>query len=138
MHPHAISFVTLVVPDLEAALNFYVGVLDFRISRRFDQTRWVSLDIDESRGGLGLIEPPKNRRADGLVYLDLFVADLDRYWSVIRHKVSVASAPQLMQWGSYKAVIHDVFGNHIGFVQAAHCSEAVTNASASAARARGE
>ncbi len=134
MQPHAISFVTLVVPDLEAALVFYTGVLGFHVSRRFEPTRWVSLRLDESGGGLGLIQPPAGARAEGLVLLDLWVQDLDQYWQVIGNKVNIVHAPQVMPWGSYKAVIHDPFGNQIGFVQAAHSCETSTNESSDKSR----
>ena len=127
MPPHAICFLTLVVPDLDAALEFYTSVLGFHVSRRYEPTRWVSLQLDESGGGLGLMQSATGANA-GSVCLDLWVRDLDRYWQAIGEKVNIVHAPQAMPWGSYKAVIHDPFGHQLGFVQAAHSCETATNA----------
>lgn len=119
MKPERLCFVTLPVSDLEAAIGFYTEVLGFSVSRRYPATRWVSLDIDETAGGgLGLMETPTAPPPEATVRLDLFVRDLDALWLKLDGRVTVEHAPRRMPWGSYKAVIRDPFGTHLGLVQA--------------------
>ena len=113
-----VCFVTLEVTSLADAESFYVGILGFGVTRRFDPTRWLSLSVDEGQGGgFGLIEADRSHPFASAGTVDFFVSDLDALWRKIGDKVTVVSPPERTAWGSYKAVVKDPFGNRLGFVE---------------------
>ncbi|PCI41231.1 MAG: hypothetical protein COB46_04320 [Rhodospirillaceae bacterium] len=118
MNAYKLCFVTLSVSDLRAAEQFYVNILGFKVSRRYAPTNWISLDIDESGGGLGLVEISNDEDRPSSARVDIFVRGLDQLWTTIESKVTIVSPPCHTPWGSYKAVIQDPFANTLGLVEA--------------------
>lgn len=116
MNNFKLCFVTLSVNRLAEAERFYVDVLGFHVTRRYEATRWISLSVDEIGGGFGLIESDSGRPPPDST-VDFFVTGLDGYWQGIKEKVEILSPPIRTPWGSYKAVIRDPFGNRLGFVE---------------------
>ncbi|XOV80932.1 MAG: VOC family protein [Aestuariibacter sp.] len=116
----SLCFVTIPVSCLKNARAFYTDILGMGISREYPPTNWMSVDLDESDNGsgLGLVEVEGYVADDkNLVRVDFFVDDLDSYWDSISEHVNCLSAPENTPWGSYKAIIIDPFGHHIGLVQ---------------------
>lgn len=116
-HDTTLCFCTLAVPDLLAAEAFYVETLGLRVSRRYPETVWISLDVDEHRGaGFGLIEDRTMARPSTKTMIDLLVDDLDETFKGLASRVEVIEPPVRTGWGSYKATIQDPFGNRLGLV----------------------
>lgn len=114
-----VCFVTITVPDLIEAEAFYTEILGFSVTRRYAPTKWLSLSVDERSGpGFGLIENRETKRPVTDM-VDFWVNDLISLFEAIRHAVKVVEEPQIVPWGSFKAVIEDPFGNQIGLVQRA-------------------
>lgn len=114
----SLCFVTLAVPDLGRAERFYVDELGFKVTRRYEPTRWLSLSVDEQNGpGLGLMEDPATVQSPSPDRVDLWVRDLVAFVNGLSNDVQVIHPPRVMPWGSFKAEIKDCFGRRLGLVQ---------------------
>ena len=115
-----ISAITLVVPDYEAGLAFYVGQLGFRLVEDVDQgrKRWVT--VEPPGGGTRLVlaraEGEAQRaaignQAGGRVFLFLQTDDFARdHAAMLAAGVTFEEAPRHEPYGSV-AVWRDPFGN---------------------------
>jgi catechol 2,3-dioxygenase-like lactoylglutathione lyase family enzyme len=115
-----ISAITLVVPDYEAGLAFYVGQLGFRLVEDVDQgrKRWVT--VEPPGGGTRLVlaraEGEAQRaaignQAGGRVFLFLQTDDFARdHVAMLAAGVTFEEAPRHEPYGSV-AVWRDPFGN---------------------------
>jgi catechol 2,3-dioxygenase-like lactoylglutathione lyase family enzyme len=114
--------VTLVVPDYQAALDFYVGKLGFRVIEDVDQghKRWIRIATPGDAGGLSLVlgraEDDRQRAAigdqtGGRVFLFLETDDFARdHAAMLAAGVGFEEAPRRESYGTV-AVWHDPFGN---------------------------
>lgn len=101
--------------DIERTKNFYESVLGFSTASTADST------ITVSKYGARLIFTNRDLwRTDpifsGTIYLT--VADVDRYFSAIKDKTSVAWLLQDMPYGSREFAVTDCNGYLIAFQQA--------------------
>lgn len=115
-----ISAVALVVPDYDAAIAFYVGVMGFRLTADVDQgaKRWVT--VQPSGGGAHLVlaqaEGAAQRaaiggQAGGRVFLFLETEDFARdHAALLAAGVAFEEAPRHESYGTV-AVWRDPFGN---------------------------
>ena len=115
-----ISAITLVVPDYEAGLAFYVGQLGFRLVEDVDQgrKRWVT--VEPPGGGTRLVlaraegeaqRAAIGKQAGGRVFLFLETDDFARdHAAMLAAGVTFEEAPRHEPYGSV-AVWRDPFGN---------------------------
>jgi catechol 2,3-dioxygenase-like lactoylglutathione lyase family enzyme len=102
-----IGAVSLIVPDYDAAIAFYVGVLGFRLAEDVDQgrKRWVT--VEPPGGGTRLVLA----QADGRVWLFLQSDNFTRDHAAMQAAgVVFEEAPRHEAYGSV-AVWRDPFGN---------------------------
>lgn len=115
-----ISALALVVPDYDAAIAFYTGVMGFRLVQDIDQgrKRWVT--VEPPGGGVRLVlaqaEGPAQaaaigHQAGGRVFLFLTTDDFDRDHARMQTAgVVFEEAPRDEPYGRV-AVWRDPFGN---------------------------
>lgn len=115
-----ISAVALVVPDYDAAIAFYVGVMGFRLTADIDQgsKRWVT--VQPPGGGVQLVlaraEGAAQRAAIGMqaggrVFLFLQTDDFARDHAMMTAAgVTFEEPPRVESYGTV-AVWRDPFGN---------------------------
>jgi len=120
--------VTLVVPDYQAALDFYVGKLGFEVIEDVDQglKRWIRIAPPGVACGLSLVlgraEDDRQRRAigdqtGGRVFLFLETDDFARdHEAMIAAGVSFDEAPRDESYGTV-AVWRDPFGNRWDLIE---------------------
>jgi catechol 2,3-dioxygenase-like lactoylglutathione lyase family enzyme len=118
--PARISAIALVVPNYDAAIAFYVGVLGFRLTDDIDQghKRWVTVEPPD--GGTRLVlaraEGPEQtaaigNQAGGRVFLFLQTDDFARdHAAMLAAGVTFEESPRHEPYGSV-AVWRDPFGN---------------------------
>jgi catechol 2,3-dioxygenase-like lactoylglutathione lyase family enzyme len=118
--PARISALALVVPDYDAAIAFYVGVLGFRLIEDIDQghKRWVT--VEPTGGGTRLVlaraEGPDQRaaignQAGGRVFLFLTTDNFARdHAAMTAAGVRFEENPRHEPYGTV-AVWRDPFGN---------------------------
>lgn len=113
-----LCFVTMAVPDLDQAERFYVDTLGFRVTRRYEPTRWISLSVDEGAGpGLGLMEDRAASAPSTSDVVEFWVSNLTALVDSLPPEVRIVLPPQVVPWGSFKAEIEDCFGRRLGLVQ---------------------
>ena len=115
-----ISAVALVVPDYDAAIVFYVGVMGFRLTADVDQgaKRWVT--VQPPGGGVQLVLARAEgsaqlaaigAQAGGRVFLFLETEDFARdHAAMLAAGVAFEEAPRHESYGTV-AVWRDPFGN---------------------------
>jgi catechol 2,3-dioxygenase-like lactoylglutathione lyase family enzyme len=120
--------VTLVVPDYQAALDFYVGKLGFMVIEDVDQghKRWIRIAPPGGSGGMTLVlgraEDDRQRRAigdqtGGRVFLFLETDDFARDHAAMRSAgVTFDEAPRNETYGTV-AVWRDPFGNRWDLIE---------------------
>ena len=118
-----IGALALVVPDYDAAIDFYVGKLGFRLIEDQDQgagKRWVLVAPPGGAAGSALLlaradgaaqQAVIGQQAGGRVFLFLHTDDFDRdHSAMIAAGVLFEEAPRLEPYGKV-AVWRDPFGN---------------------------
>jgi catechol 2,3-dioxygenase-like lactoylglutathione lyase family enzyme len=124
-----ISAVSLLVPDYDAAIDFYVGALGFDLVEDSDRgggKRWVLVRPPGAQTALLLARAANEaqraaigRQAGGRVFLFLETDDFDRDYALMRARgVSFAEAPRREDYGVV-AVFEDPFGNRWDLIQPA-------------------
>ncbi|MGL4279700.1 MAG: VOC family protein [Albidovulum sp.] len=120
--------VTLVVPDYQAALDFYVGKLGFDVIEDVDQgrKRWIRIAPPGGAGGMTLVlgraEDERQRRAigdqtGGRVFLVLETDDFARdHEAMLAAGVCFDEAPRRESYGTV-AVWRDPFGNRWDLIE---------------------
>jgi catechol 2,3-dioxygenase-like lactoylglutathione lyase family enzyme len=122
-----LSAVTVVVPDYDEAIAFYVGALGFELieDRRVSESkRWVLVAPagGECRLLLAKAATPGQRRAigaqtGGRVAFFIHTDDFDRdHAEMMRAGVSFTEAPRLEAYGKV-AVFEDPFGNRWDLIE---------------------
>ena len=123
-----LSAVTLVVPDYDAAIAFYVGRLGFRLVEDTPLSaskRWVLVSppgSKETRLLLAKADSDRQRRAigdqtGGRVFLFLATDDFDRdHAAYLRAGVEFLEEPRAEPYGKV-AVFRDPFGNTWDLIQ---------------------
>lgn len=123
-----LSAVTLVVPDYDQAIGFYVDVLGFELvedTPLSPDKRWVLIAPPGSRETHILLARAANdgqravvgRQAGGRVFLFLRTDDFERdYLAMVRKGVRFAEAPRQERYGRV-AVFEDPFGNRWDLIQ---------------------
>lgn len=118
--------VTLVVPDYDAALDFYVGALGFALvedTRLSDEKRWVVVEV--GRGARLLLARAANddqaavigRQAGGRVGFFLETQDFTAsYEAMLENSVTFEEAPRQEAYGRV-AVFRDPFGNRWDLIE---------------------
>jgi catechol 2,3-dioxygenase-like lactoylglutathione lyase family enzyme len=126
----SIGLVSLVVPDYEEALAFYVGVLGFRLVEDTFQPeqdkRWVVVEPPGFSGGARLLiarasTPEQASRignqTGGRVFLFLYTDDFERDYAAYRERgVSFVRDPVYQPYGRV-AVFRDPWGNLWDLIQ---------------------
>lgn len=123
-----LGMVTLVVPDYDEAIGFFVGKLGFTLAvdrRESESKRWVEI---EAGSGLRLLLAKAanesqaqaiGRQAGGRVGFFLYTDDFDTTYRAMRDKgVAFAEAPRHEAYGSV-AVFEDLVGNRWDLIQPA-------------------
>lgn len=124
MTRQAIVHVQLVVPDYDEALDFYVGVLGFRVVEDVVQAeqekRWVVIEPPGAAGGASLVlgratndvqRAAIGAQTGGRVFLFLSTDDFARDHAAMMAKgVRFVREPKTMDYGRV-AVFSDPFGN---------------------------
>lgn len=115
-----IAAVALVVPDYDAAIDFYVGVMGFRLTADVDQGRKRWITVQPSGGGAQLVlaraegaaqEAAIGAQAGGRVFLFLRTDDFARdHARMTAAGVPFEEAPRHEPYGTV-AVWRDPFGN---------------------------
>lgn len=125
---HRLFAVTLVVPDYQAALDFYVGKLGFRVIEDVDQgqKRWIRIAPPGGEAGMSLVlgraEDDRQRAAigdqtGGRVFLFLETDDFARdHEAMLAAGVSFDEAPRREDYGTV-AVWRDPFGNRWDLIE---------------------
>lgn len=126
-----IAAVTLVVPDYDQAIAFYVGRLGFRLLTDIPQPgpkRWVTVAPPGSAAGTALLLAEAKgtdqlavigNQAAGRVFLILETDDFDRdHGAMIAVGVTFEEAPRSEPYGRV-AVWQDPFGNRWDLIQRA-------------------
>ena len=120
--------VTLVVPDYETALDFYVGQLGFEVIEDINQghKRWITIAPPGRSGGMSLVlgraENEAQRaaigdQAGGRVFLFLETDDFARdHAAMLRAGVTFEETPRDETYGSV-AVWRDPFGNRWDLIE---------------------
>ncbi len=118
--PARISAIALVVPDYDAAITFYVGVLGFRLVEDIDQghKRWVTVEPPGGGARLVLARAEGERQSaaignqtGGRVFLFLATDDFARdHAAMLAAGVIFEEAPRHEPYGIV-AVWRDPFGN---------------------------
>ncbi len=128
--PRAIAAVTLVVPDYDAALAFYVGTLGFTLiedTAVAPGKRWVSVEPPGDRGARLLLAKASGARqaarigdqTGGRVALFLQTDDFARdHAAMLQAGVDFGDAPRAEPYGRV-AVFHDPFGNRWDLIEPA-------------------
>lgn len=123
-----IAAVALVVPDYDAAIQFFVDVLGFRLTEDIPQghKRWVT--VEPAGGGIRLVlaqaEGPEQRaaignQAGGRVWLFLQTDDFARDHARMQAAgVTFEEAPRAEPYGTV-AVWRDPWGNRWDLIQPA-------------------
>ncbi|MBU3031035.1 VOC family protein [Paracoccus marinaquae] len=123
-----LAHVTIVVPDYDAAIAFYTGVLGFRLVvdeyRPAQDKRWVV--VQPSGGGTSFVlGRAKNDReaaaignqSGGRVFLFLDTDDLHGDLARLRaHDIRIVRQPKVAEYGTV-AVFADPFGNLWDLIQ---------------------
>jgi catechol 2,3-dioxygenase-like lactoylglutathione lyase family enzyme len=121
-----IAALALVVPDYDAAIEFFVGVLGFRLTADIDQgrKRWVT--VEPPGGGLQLVlaraEGAQQLAAigdqcGGRVFLFLDTDDFERdYTRMLAAGIAFEEVPRREAYGTV-AVWRDPFGNRWDLIQ---------------------
>jgi catechol 2,3-dioxygenase-like lactoylglutathione lyase family enzyme len=115
-----LAAISLIVPDYDAAIAFYCGVLGFRLAEDIDQgrKRWVT--VEPPGGGARLVLAQADTKAQqaaigaqggGRVWLFLRTDDFDRdHAAMLRGGVVFEETPRNETYGRV-AVWRDPFGN---------------------------
>ena len=123
-----LSAVTVVVPDYDAAIAFYVGKLGFQLiedTRQSGSKRWILVSppgAAESRLLLAKADSDRQYQAignqtGGRVFLFLATDDFDRdYAAYMRAGVEFVEEPRVEPYGKV-AVFRDPFGNKWDLIQ---------------------
>jgi catechol 2,3-dioxygenase-like lactoylglutathione lyase family enzyme len=122
-----IAALSLVVPDYDAAIAFYVGALGFELVEDTDQgggKRWVLVRPPGAETGLLLARAVTDAQraaigmqAGGRVFLFLETDDLERDYAQMRERgVTFAEEPRREDYGRV-AVFVDPFGNRWDLIQ---------------------
>ena len=117
----AIAALALVVPDYEAAIEFYVNVMGFDLVEDVDQgrKRWVRVSPPEGRGASLILARAEGKpqraaigdQAGGRVFLFLETDDFDRDYARMQGAgVVFEEAPRQETYGKV-AVWSDPFGH---------------------------
>lgn len=127
--PQAIAHVALVVRDYDEALDFYVGILGFRLIEDIDQPaqrkRWVTIAPPGSRGTSLLLarastleqETFIGNQTGGRVFLFLQTDDFRRdYKRLTQAGVRFVRGPSEEPYGTV-AVFEDLYGNRWDLLQ---------------------
>ena len=111
---------TLVVPDYQAALDFYVGTMGFHLTRDIDQghIRWVTVEAPGGGPQIVLARAENaaqraviGRQGGGRVWLFLHTEDFARdHAHMLAAGVTFEEAPRHEPYGTV-AVWRDPFGN---------------------------
>lgn len=114
--------VTLVVPDYQPALDFYVGKLGFRVIEDIDEghKRWIRIEPPGGAGGMSLVlgragddaqRAAIGDQTGGRVFLFLETDDFDRdHDAMLKAGVTFEESPRHESYGTV-AVWRDPFGN---------------------------
>jgi catechol 2,3-dioxygenase-like lactoylglutathione lyase family enzyme len=115
-----IAAISLIVPDYDAAIAFYCGVLGFRLTEDVDQgrKRWVTVEppgggarLVLARAGTEVERAAIGAQGAGRVWLFLRTDDFDRDHAAMLHAgVLFEEAPRSETYGRV-AVWRDPFGN---------------------------
>ncbi len=121
-----IAGITLVVPDYDAGIAFYCGVLGFTLTADIDQghKRWVTVQPPGGGAHLVLGRAENGRQAEaigtqtgGRVFLFLETDDFARdYAQMLAHGVIFEEAPRHEPYGTV-AIWRDPFGNRWDLLQ---------------------
>lgn len=118
----SISNIALIVPDYDAALSFYVGVLGFDLKSDVlqpDGKRWVTVCPPGNSATCLLLAKAATdeeisrvgNQTGGCVFLFLSTDNFDRDYDVMRNKgVTFLERPRIEPFGKV-AVFTDPFGN---------------------------
>ena len=121
-----IASVALVVPDYDIAIDFFCGVMGFRLVQDLDQgrKRWVT--VEPAGGGVRLVlaraegvdqQAAIGNQAGGRVWLFLETDDFARdHARMLAAGVIFEEAPRLEDYGIV-AVWRDPFGNRWDMIQ---------------------
>lgn len=109
---------SIVVTDLDKAIEFYSGVLGMKV--RVDERRynWVELGHEEPRGRLALTQQKDGKREPGgPTGIMLMVDDIHSLYKRAREKgVKFTLPPQRRPWRGIIAKIEDPDGNEVTLV----------------------
>ena len=132
--PHAIAHVALLVRDYDEALDFYVGVLGFRLIEDIDQPaqrkRWVTVAPPGTAGTSLLLARASTAEQEnfignqtgGRVFLFLQTDDFWRDFKRLKQAgVRFVREPSEEPYGTV-AVFEDLYGNRWDLLQYTHAS----------------
>jgi catechol 2,3-dioxygenase-like lactoylglutathione lyase family enzyme len=127
--PQSLGLVSLVVPDYDEALAFYVGVLGFQLIEDRDvpeQAKRFVIVRPRGPGQAGLVlaraSSPEQRerignQTGGRVFLFLYTDDFERDYAAYREKGVEFMRPPLDAPYGRVAVFRDIYGNLWDLVQ---------------------
>jgi catechol 2,3-dioxygenase-like lactoylglutathione lyase family enzyme len=127
--PQSLGLVSLVVPDYDEALAFYVGVLGFQLIEDRDvpeQAKRFVIVRPRGPGQAGLVlaraSSPEQRerignQTGGRVFLFLYTDDFERDYAAYREKGVEFVRPPLDAPYGRVAVFRDIYGNLWDLVQ---------------------
>ena len=111
----SIQGLTIEVKNLERSRRFYEDVLGFEPGAFYEPTRWQPYNFGAQF--FGIREIPEEQRRSRLDILNFVVGDVEGLWVRVKEAADVVDPLAKTPWGSYKFVIADPDGFHLGFVQ---------------------
>lgn len=115
-----LSALTLIIPDYDAAIAFYCGVMGFDLTEDINQghKRWVRVTPPGGGAGFILAQPGNEtqraaigHQGAGRVWLFLQTDDFERDYNALTIKgVTFEETPRHETYGTV-AVFRDIFGN---------------------------
>ncbi len=113
----SLKFAGIPVKDQDAALEFYVGTLGFRLvtdQQMGPGQRWIEIKPPKGETGIALYTPPGHEDRIGKFQSLSFVCDdVEKTYEELKAKgVQFEGAPKKEPWGTY-AVMKDPDGNQM-------------------------
>jgi catechol 2,3-dioxygenase-like lactoylglutathione lyase family enzyme len=105
---------TVEVADLERSRAFYEGLLGFEPGEFYAPTRWQPYWFGRQFFGIREILGAAGREREDI--LNFGTGDIESLWQRVNARADVVNPLERTPWGSYKFVLADPDGFHIGFV----------------------
>jgi catechol 2,3-dioxygenase-like lactoylglutathione lyase family enzyme len=111
----------LYTADLDATIEFYIGMLGFTCDERNDEWGWASLSRD--RVALMIAKPNAHTPFEKSAFTGSFyfnIDDVEALWSALKDKVNICYALDTFEYGMREFAVYDNNGYVLQFGQPTH------------------